>query len=265
MLPAIIGAIGNLGAGALGLWGANTSASTSKKINEQNIAFQRETNEHNEALMREAWSRDDSYYTRLVSDLQNAGLNPAVASGMSAKQSDSISLKAPESSQAQAEIQARSFENLASSLMQMSQQFASNLQQERDYLLREKQVLANEKYTNAKAFNQDLQNERLYLGNKWDRVNDFYRLNSWYKLQNMTNEYNVLRNNSLISNNKVLLSGIQKDMMNMQLTLLENQAEIAKKKNDTFTYNLIMDSIKTITSSSADMAKAISLGADVFL
>lgn len=265
MLPAIIGAVGSLGAGALGLWGANTSSSTSKKINEQNIAFQREVNEHNEALMREGWSRDDSYYTRLVNDLQNAGLNPAVASGMSAKQSDPISLKAPESSQAQAEIQARSFENLASSLMQMSQQFATNLQEERNYLLREKQALAQEKLTNSKAFNQDLQNWRDFEINRWDKVNDFYRLNAWYKTQNLTNQYNVMRNNSLLSNYKVLLSGIQKDMMNMQLSLLENQAQIAKKKNDTFTYNLIMDSIKTLTSSSADMAKAISLGADVFM
>lgn len=66
--------------------------------NERNIAFQKETNEKNEALMRESWAREDNAYQRKAADLKAAGLSQTLAAGGSGSAAGSpIQVKAPES------------------------------------------------------------------------------------------------------------------------------------------------------------------------
>lgn len=60
-------------------------------FNRKNI---QEQNAYNEALMREAWARDDTAYTRMVQDLENAGLSKWLATGKSAMISDPVRMEA---------------------------------------------------------------------------------------------------------------------------------------------------------------------------
>lgn len=66
------------------------------KIAQENRNVQRETNDQNEALMREAWARDDTARQRMVVDLENAGLSKWLATGASPMSSSPISLTAPQ-------------------------------------------------------------------------------------------------------------------------------------------------------------------------
>lgn len=66
------------------------------KIAQENRNVQRETNSQNEALMREAWARDDTARQRMVVDLENAGLSKWLATGASPMSSSPISLTAPQ-------------------------------------------------------------------------------------------------------------------------------------------------------------------------
>ena len=65
-------------------------------LNEQNIAFQRETNAKNEALMRESWLRDDNAVQRRTKDLEAAGMSPLLAAGSAAGNSGTVSMQSPE-------------------------------------------------------------------------------------------------------------------------------------------------------------------------
>lgn len=56
----------------------------------------KKTNQQNEDLMREAWSRDDSSRVRMVSDLENAGLSKWLATGASPQTSSPVSLQSPQ-------------------------------------------------------------------------------------------------------------------------------------------------------------------------
>jgi len=64
----------------------------------RNREFQRETNEHNEALMRESWARDDTAIQRQAADMEAAGLSKTLAAGGGAANSGPIRLEAPKAS-----------------------------------------------------------------------------------------------------------------------------------------------------------------------
>jgi len=81
---ALIGGVG-------GIFGAATGYAA----NERNIAMQRETNQQNEALMRESWGREDNATQRRVKDLTAAGLSPVLAAGSAAGASSPIKMDAP--------------------------------------------------------------------------------------------------------------------------------------------------------------------------
>ena len=66
------------------------------RIAQENRNLTRETNSQNEALMREAWARDDTARQRMVKDLEAAGLSKWLAAGASPMNSSPISLTAPQ-------------------------------------------------------------------------------------------------------------------------------------------------------------------------
>lgn len=66
------------------------------RIAQENRNLTRETNSQNEALMREAWARDDTARQRMVQDLEAAGLSKWLAAGASPMSSSPISLTAPQ-------------------------------------------------------------------------------------------------------------------------------------------------------------------------
>lgn len=67
-----------------------------KKIAEDNLQMQKDTNAQNESLMREGWARDDQSRQRMVSDLESAGLSKWLATGASPMSSSPIQLSAPQ-------------------------------------------------------------------------------------------------------------------------------------------------------------------------
>lgn len=74
---------------------AGVAAATSVGTSIANYVSQQKTNQKNEDLMREAWSRDDQSRTRMVSDLESAGLSKWLATGASPSGSSPVSLQTP--------------------------------------------------------------------------------------------------------------------------------------------------------------------------
>lgn len=82
-------------AGGASLLGSYLSSSSSEKINNKNIRFQREINAKNEELMREGWQRDDTAVQRRAEDLAAAGQSPLLAAGSAANPSQTSNQIAP--------------------------------------------------------------------------------------------------------------------------------------------------------------------------
>lgn len=101
--------------------------------NERNIAMQRETNQQNERLMREAWGREDSSVQRRTADLKAAGLSPVLAAGQGASSMSPIKMDAPQGQDwgSQAASQAISGTLAATQLRQTEAQMALTRAQER--------------------------------------------------------------------------------------------------------------------------------------
>lgn len=86
---------GALLSGGASLLGSIANGLFAQDINERNIQAQKETNSQNEALMREAWARDDTARQRMVQDFEAAGLSKWLATGASPMATSPVSLQAP--------------------------------------------------------------------------------------------------------------------------------------------------------------------------
>lgn len=91
---AVIGSAIGSAAGSLGSSILNNAVNW--RIAQENRNLTRDTNYQNEALMREAWARDDTARQRMVQDLESAGLSKWLAAGASPMSSSPISLTAPQ-------------------------------------------------------------------------------------------------------------------------------------------------------------------------
>ena len=87
---------GSIAGAVLPVVGDIINNATNWRIAQENRNLQRETNAQNEALMREAWARDDTARQRMVADLEQAGFSKWLASGASPMTSSPISLTAPQ-------------------------------------------------------------------------------------------------------------------------------------------------------------------------
>lgn len=77
MLGSIIaGAVSGLVSPFVSAHEAHKNRVAQREANAANIEFQRETNEKNEALLREQWDREDNAIQRHVADAQAAGVSP---------------------------------------------------------------------------------------------------------------------------------------------------------------------------------------------
>lgn len=95
-MAGLAAALLSAGGGFLGTLMNNINA---RQMNQENLHLQRETNEQNEALMREAWARDDTARQRMVADLESAGLSKWLATGASPSSSSPVSLTSPQVTQ----------------------------------------------------------------------------------------------------------------------------------------------------------------------
>ena len=123
--------------GLLGLAGTASTNAANKEITEQNIAMQRETNQKNEQLMRESWSRDDTAVQRRTHDLVKAGMSPLLAAGAAAGNSGPVSMSAPQSRQV---VQKSGLEGAISGIFQGIMTQMSYM----DMMARQQQLIINQ-------------------------------------------------------------------------------------------------------------------------
>lgn len=133
----IEGLVSGAAGGLLGLAGSASTNAANKEINEQNIAYQRETNQKNEQLMRESWSRDDTAVQRRTKDLVQAGMSPLLAAGAAASNSGPVSMSAPQSKQV---VQKSGLEGAISGIYQGIMTQMSYM----DMMARQQQLLINQ-------------------------------------------------------------------------------------------------------------------------
>lgn len=129
----VLGAAGGL----FGLAGTSSTNAANKDIAQMNIDFQKETNEKNEALMREQWGREDNAVQRRSQDLARAGMSPLLAAGSAAGAGNVVSMTAPQSKQV---VQRSGLEGAVSGIYQGMMQQQSYM----DMMARQQQVIINQ-------------------------------------------------------------------------------------------------------------------------
>lgn len=77
----------------LGAIQSKKNRESTEQMNANNLIYQRERDESQEALMRESWLRDDNAVQRRAADLSAAGISPLMAAGSAAANSGPINLQ----------------------------------------------------------------------------------------------------------------------------------------------------------------------------
>ena len=120
-----------------------TNIKNVESTNATNLAIQREINAQNERLMYEGWARDDTARTRMVQDLESAGLSKWLATGASPMSSSPVTLssatqQAPQAQTPQMNYKA-DYSMMADSVLHAYQNFLTAEQTRRQNYILDKQ------------------------------------------------------------------------------------------------------------------------------
>lgn len=190
-----------------------------------NYSNQLQTQAYNRDLQRQAWDRDDSYYQRLVNDLESAGINPAVAAEKSA-QASSYHVQDP------AQVQAQLVDDFVKSQITMNQQQFNNV-------LSQQTANANNSLTLAKAEEQAINNEitKEMISHQPGGIRALSNL-----------KYDMMMSNLARSNSFVANLATQNDLMKTQVALNDmdkiiqaERAGIISKENSTYYMRQALD------------------------
>lgn len=93
----IASGLGVIGSGIASIFGAKKGSDSAERMNEENLAFQREKLDYDKALQQRIFDREDTAYQRTFNDIYKSGFNPLSAQGINPNNAgEAINTQAPQ-------------------------------------------------------------------------------------------------------------------------------------------------------------------------